>query len=269
MPTKFTDAEKAIDSAIRAFNKQIENAYTKLGYDHTITRNLVSTARSIFGKDAVRTMSTKYIDKKNIDYSTGEYHETIQVKRSKTVIQNAIKNGHIEMLNKATRFKNTTNNRDLDKYNGEYKSLYNVSQAYQKAIEQVRQYHTANLPQNVLDSMSGKSIAEKDKILEAYLKLSLTDDNINMQLFYNDLSTEIFAAYNQERSEMDDDDDYTETFLKMQEFANSYNSGDYNLALLFDARKARDNYLFSQQYKNDIEYAQGLNFSDFEDLNIF
>ena len=39
MAMKMNAAEKANDSIIRAFNKQIENAYRKLGYNHTVTQN--------------------------------------------------------------------------------------------------------------------------------------------------------------------------------------------------------------------------------------
>lgn len=269
MAMKLDSTEKAIDSAIRAYNRQLEQAYTKLGYDHTITRNLVSTARSIFGKDSVKYMGTKYIDKKNLDYSTGEYHETLQIKRDRKTITKAKDNNLIDMLNKATKFENKTGNKDLDKYNGTYKTLYNVSHAYNKAIEQVRAFHTANLPQHIKDVMKGKSVAEKDKILEGYLKTQTHTDNIDIQIFYNDLSSEIFATYSQARAEIDDADDYDENFLRMQEFAQNYNANNYNTDLLYQARRARDNWIFSQQYRNDLETIQGRTLEEFDDLNVF
>lgn len=267
---KLTDAQKQADSAIRAFNKQLEQAYTKLGYDHTVTRNLVSTARVIFGKDAIKTMNTKYVDKKNIDYSTGEYYETIQVKRSKDVLNKTIDNNLIKQLDKTLRFKNNTQNRDLDKYNGTYKSMFNVSNAYNKAVEQVRMFHQTHLPQHIRDALNNTtSISEKNKILESYQKSMTTTDNIDIQIFFNDLSSEVFAAYNQARNEIEDESDYTETFLKMQEFANAYNSNNYNMELLQQARRARDNFIYSQQYRDELEQISGNTFDQYDDLNIF
>lgn len=269
MAMKLTDAEKAVDSAIRAYNRQIEKAYTELGYDHTITRNLVSTARSIFGKDSVKTMKTKYIDKKNIDYSTGEYHETIQIKRTRDVLTKAINNNLIEQLNKATRFKNTTSNRSLDKHNGEYNRLYNVTMARNQAIEQLRMFHQSHLPEHIQNQMRGKSVAQKTDILNAYLKQMTTRDNIDTQIFFNDLASEVFAGYHQARNEIDDTYDYDENFLRMQEFATQYNANNYDMALLYDARRARDNWIYSQQYRDEIEDITGRTFNDFSDLNIF
>lgn len=269
MAMKLTEAEKTVDSAIRAYNRQLERAYSELGYDHTITRNLVSTARSIFGKDSVKTMEAKYVDRKNIDYSTGEYHETIQIKRTRAVINKAINNNLIDQLNKATRFKNTTNNRDLDKHNGEYNRLYNVTMARNKAIDQLRMFHQAHLPEHIQNQMRGKSVAQKADILNAYLKQMTTRDNIDTQIFFNDLASEVFDGYHQARNEIDDADDYDENFLRMQEFANQYNANNYDLSLLYDARRARDNWIYSQQYRDEIEDITGRTFSDFNDLNIF
>lgn len=267
---KLDTAEKAIDSAIRAYNKQLEQAYTKLGYDHTITRNLVSTARSIFGKDSITTMKTKYVDKKNIDMSTGEYFETIQIKRNRVTITKAKENNLVNLLNKAVKFENKTPNRELDKLNGTYKTMYNVSHAYNMAIEQLRAFHTANLPPHIQDAMKGKSVIEKDKILEGYLKTVTHADNIDIQLLYNDISTEVFATYSQARNEIDDNDDFDENFLRMQEFAQNYNANNYNSELLYQARRARDNWIFTQQYKSDLDYIQGKHtFDEFDDLNIF
>lgn len=270
MAMKLTDAQKAVDSAIRSYNRQLEKAYNELGYDHTITRNLVSTARSIFGKDAIKAMDTKYIDRKNIDYSTGEYHETIQIKRSKSILDKAISENLIDKLNKATRFTNKTSDRSLDKYNGTYNRLYNVTLARNTAIEQLRMFHQAHLPQSILDNMKGKSVAQKNDILQAYLKRVTTTDNIDMQIFYNDLASEVFAGYHQARDEIDNSYyDYDEAFLKMQEFAQNYNANNYDLNLLYEARRARDNWIYSQQYRDELEQIQGTSFNKFNDLNIF
>lgn len=270
MAMKLTNAEKAVDSAIRAYNRQIEKAYNELGYDHTVTRNLVSTARSIFGKDSIKTMATKYIDRKNIDYSTGEYHETIQIKRDRATLTKALNTNAIKMLDKATKFKNATSDRSLDKYNGQYNRMYNVTMARNKAIERVRAFHTAHLPDNIKEQMQGKSIAQKDKILDRYLRSMTTSDNIDTQLLYDDLASEVFEGYKQARNEIGNDpDDYDEDFLRMQEFANSYNENNFNMELLENARRARDNWLYSMQYQNELNEINGNSFSDFEDLNIF
>lgn len=270
MAMKLDATEKAIDSAIRAYNKQLEQAFAKLGYDHTITRNLVSTARSIFGKDSVKTMTTKHVDKKNIDMSTGEYFETIQIRRDRATISKAKEKNLISLLNKAVKYENKTRNRELDKFNGSYKTMYNVSHAYNNAVEQVRAFHTANLPEHIKDAMKGKSVVEKDKILEGYLKTITHTDNIDIQLLYNDISSEVFATYAQARQEIDDNDDFDENFLRMQEFAQNYNTHNYNSELLYQARMARENWIYSQQYKNELDEIQGKHtFDEFNDLNIF
>lgn len=266
---KLNETEKAIDSAIRAYNRQLEKAFNELGYDHTITRNLVSTARSIFGKDSIKVMSTKYIDKKNIDYSTGEYHETIQIKRDRATIAKAVNNNLVDQLNKATRFKNKTSDRSLDKYNGTFNRLYNVTLARNQAIEQLRMFHQAHLPQHIQDQMRGKSVAEKTQILNGYLATVTTSENIDMQLLYNDLTTEVFTVYKQSREEIEDGAyDYDEAFLKMQEFANNYNANNFDFDLLMQARRARDNWIYSQQYRQEMNEISN-RFTDYDDLNIF
>lgn len=270
MAMKLTAAQKAVDSAIRAYNRQIEKAYNELGYDHTVTRNLVATARSIFGKDNIKVMDTKYVDRKNIDYSTGEYHETIQIKRSKAVLDLAIQGKLVEQLNKATKFKNNTQDKSLDKYNGTYNRMYNVSMAVNQAVEQLRMFHQAHLPQHIIDAMVGRPVAQKNDILQAFLKQMTTRDNIDTQIFYNDLATEVFAGYHQARNEIDANDyDLDEAYLKMQEFAQNYNANNYDMSLLYEARRARDNWIYSQQYRDELEQIQGTSFSDFNDLNIF
>lgn len=229
---KMTPAEKANDSIIRAFNKQIENAYRKLGYNHTVTQNLVNQAKSIYGAQNLKEMKiTAGYTAGQIDKATGEIFGIPQINRNRANVSNGFK---AKALKAATQY--TAGDKK-----GQYKSMYDVTKAHQKAIEQVRQ--------DIIKKSSNKEIKKlmrysrrlenlteipikyrnkQEKAIHNYIKQfykELTKGRISQKLIENDLASEIFAAYEQAKEEDDDLELY-------QDFARNYHDGkelDYDL----------------------------------------
>jgi hypothetical protein len=202
MAMKLNAAEKANDSIIRAFNKQIENAYRNLGYNNTVTQNLVNKAISVYGKNAMKEMTiTIGYSPNQIDRTTGEIHAIPQIQRNRANVSNTTK---------AKALKAETQYTSGDK-KGQYKNMYDVSKAYQKAIKQARQ--------NIIKSLPNETIKTKTpKQLEREIRKKLTRERIAKQVLENDLASEIFAAYEQAKDDGDDIELY-------QEYANNYHSG--------------------------------------------
>ena len=206
---KMTPAEKANDSIIRAFNKQIENAYRKLGYNHTVTQNLVNQAKSIYGASNMKEMKiTAGYTAGQIDKTTGEIFGIPQINRNRANVSNGFK---AKALKAATQY--TAGNKK-----GQFKSMYDVTKAHQKAIEQVRQ--------SILKGISAGEIRNSTpKQLEKRIRKELKPERIQKQIIENDLASEIFAAYEQAK----EDDDDLELY---QDFARDYHDGkeiDYDL----------------------------------------
>lgn len=253
MASKLTSAQKSADSAIRAYNKQIEKAYRELGYNHTVTRNLVATAKSIFGGGQIKEQSIKSVSRAMIDATTGEVHAIPQISRSKQNLDRAVNQKLIKELDRRTKFKNTTGRADLDKYNGTYSRLYSVSMAKQDAINKAIQYNKANLPQDIKDALrSATTIKDKNDILDNYNRAHLTSDDIYRQIQYNDLASELFDAYHQTRNEFIEAgiDDFEDNpyFQQMQVFAENYNNGTFTDEQLVYALQARDYFVTSTGY---------------------
>lgn len=209
MAMKMTAAEKANDSIIRAFNKQIENAYRKLGYNHTVTQNLVNQAKSIYGAANMKEMKiTAGYTAGQIDKTTGEIFGIPQINRNRANVSNGMK---AKALKAATQY--TAGNKK-----GQFKSMYDVTKAHQKAIEQVRQSILKSIP-------AGEIRSSTPKQLEQRIKKELKPERIQKQIIENDLASEIFAAYEQAK----EDDDDLELY---QDFARNYHDGkeiDYDL----------------------------------------
>lgn len=209
MAMKMNAAEKANDSIIRAFNKQIENAYRKLGYNHTVTQNLVNQAKSIYGAANMKEMKiTAGYTAGQIDKTTGEIFGIPQINRNRANVSNGMK---AKALKAATQY--TAGNKK-----GQFKSMYDVTKAHQKAIEQVRQSILKSIPAGEIRSSSPKQ-------LEQRIKKELKPERIQKQIIENDLASEIFAAYEQAK----EDDDDLEIY---QDFARDYHDGkeiDYDL----------------------------------------
>ena len=209
MAMKMTAAEKANDSIIRAFNKQIENAYRKLGYNHTVTQNLVNQAKSIYGAANMKEMKiTAGYTAGQIVKTTGEIFGIPQINRNRANVSNGMK---AKALKAATQY--TAGNKK-----GQFKSMYDVTKAHQKAIEQVRQSILKSIP-------AGEIRSSTPKQLEQRIKKELKPERIQKQIIENDLASEIFAAYKQAK----EDDDDLELY---QDFARNYHDGkeiDYDL----------------------------------------
>lgn len=256
MASKLTDAQRVADSAIRAYNKQIEKAYRELGYNHTVTRNLVATAKSIFGSGQIKEQSIKSVTRAMIDVSTGEVHAIPQISRGKNNLDRAVNQKLIQELDRRTKFKNTTGRQDLNKYNGTYNRLYSVSMAKQNAINKTNQFLRTNIPDAVKAKLnSTPNIKEKNDIIDNYMRQSLTDDAIYRQIQYDDLASELFAQYHATTNEFIDAgiDDYEDNpyFKQMQVFAENYNNGTYTDEQLAYALQARDYFVTSTGYTND------------------
>lgn len=206
---KMTPAEKANDSIIRAFNKQIENAYRKLGYNNAVTQNLVNQAKSIYGAANMKEMKiTAGYTAGQIDKTTGEIFGIPQINRNRANVSNGIK---AKALKAATQY--TSGDKK-----GQYKSMYDVTKSHQKAIEQVRQSILKGIP-------AGEIRNSTPKQLEKRIKKELKPERIQKQIIENDLASEIFAAYEQAK----EDDDDLELY---QDFAHDYHAGkeiDYDL----------------------------------------
>lgn len=231
MAMKLNAAEKANDSVIRAFNKQIENAYRNLGYNNTTTQNLVNKAISIYGKNAMKEMSiTLGYSPNQIDRTTGEIHVIPQIQRNRANVSNTTK---------AKALKAETQYTSGDK-KGQYKNMYDVSKAYQKAIKQARQ--------NIIKSLPNETIKTKTpKQLEIEIRKKLTRDRIAKQVLENDLASEIFAAYEQAKEDGDDIELY-------QEYANNYHSGgDVDLDLINRIAEQRYQTLVDKSLDNPDE----------------
>lgn len=231
MAMKLNAAEKANDSVIRAFNKQIENAYRNLGYNNTVTQNLVNKAISIYGKNAMKEMRiTVGYSPNQIDRTTGEIHAIPQIQRNRANVSNTTK---------AKALKAETQYTSGDK-KGQYKNMYDVSKAYQKAIKQARQ--------NIIKSLPNETIRTKTpKQLEREIMKKLTRERIAKQVLENDLASEIFAAYEQAKEDGDDIELY-------QEYANNYHSGgDTDLDLINRIAEQRYQTLVDKSLENPDE----------------
>lgn len=209
MAMKMNAAEKSNDSIIRAFNKQIENAYRKLGYNHTVTQNLVNQAKSIYGAANMKEMKiTAGYTAGQIDKTTGEIFGIPQINRNRANVSNGMK---AKALKAATQY--TAGNKK-----GQFKSMYDVTKAHQKSIEQVRQSILKGIP-------AGEIRSSTPQQLEKRIRKELKPERIQKQIIENDLASEIFAAYEQAK----EDDDDLELY---QDFARNYHDGkelDYDL----------------------------------------
>lgn len=250
----YTAEQKSADNVIRSLNRQIEKAYRELGYNHNVTRNLVSIARSTFGAGNMREMKiTVGYSPSQIDVSTGEIHAIPQIKRNTSTLTQK----NADAILKATRFKNNSTSRpDRDKYNGTYNRMFSVTMARENAINKVLQASKAQLPQYIKDALkNAHSISDKNDIITAYEKSQLTEANIMRQIQYDDLMGELFEQYHQTRNEFIDAgiEDYedNEYFQRMQNAVNAYNDGTFTDDTLMQAMKARDEFLLSTGYTAD------------------
>ena len=235
MAMKMTAVEKANDSIIRAFNKQIENAYRKLGYNHTVTQNLVNQAKSIYGATNMKEMKiTAGYTAGQIAKTTGEIFGIPQINRNRANVSNVMK---AKALKAATQY--TAGDKK-----GQFKSMYDVTKAHQKAINQVRQ--------SILKGISAGEIrSSTPQQLEKRIRKELKPERIQKQIIENDLASEIFAAYEQAKEDGDD--------LKLyQDFARDYHNGkEFDYDLLSQINTARYESMLEKSLENP-EFKVGL-----------
>lgn len=205
MAMKLNAQQKAADSAIRAFNAQIEKAYKTLGADNTITKNLVATAKSLYGAGGMREMKIRPhgVVGSIVNPVTGEVSPIPQIARNKANLNNAYKAKELK-----ARTQYTTGSKK-----GQYKNMYDVTRAYQKAIKQVRQNILKDMPTRYRRTHTPKEIQRE-------INRQMTSDKIQKQQLENDLASEIFAKYAAAQSNPDDDDD----FEYLQMLANQYHA---------------------------------------------
>lgn len=205
MASKLTPQQKAADSTIRAFNAQIERAYKTLGANNTVTINLVNTAKSLYGASGMREMKIKPhgVVGAMVNPATGEAAPIPQITRTKENLNNAYK---AKELKGRTQY--TTGSRK-----GQYKNMFDVTRAHQKAIKQVRQ--------NIVKAMTPQyRRSHTPKEIQKEVNRQMTNEMIRTQQLENDLASEIFAKYAKARQNDDDEFEY------YQRLANEYHNNN-------------------------------------------
>lgn len=243
MAMKLNPSEKAVDSIIRAYNAQIEKAYRTLGYNHTVTQNLVNKAASIFGKGAMKEMKiTQGYSEGQINKSTGEIYGIPQIQRNRTTLGQTTK---AKALKNAVQF--TQGDRK-----GQYKSMYDVTKAHQRAIQQVRQSILKQIPNEKIKTLSPKQI-------EREIKRNLTPDKIRKRIAENDLASEIFDAYAKAKENGEDTELY-------EDFAKDFHAGnDIDLDLIRSIQEQRYNTMLAKSLENP-EDSTGLTGQELNDF---
>lgn len=229
---KLNAVEKANDSIIRQYNKQIEKSVRQLGFNNTITQNLINTATQIFGSNSMKAMKVKIgFSQNQINENTGEIIGIPQISRTRATLSQTAKARELRATTQYTR----------GELKGNYKSLYNVTKAYQKSIRLATQKIRANLPQNIIE----KSKTNPNAVNE-YISANLTNEAIQNQINYDDLASEIFEAY----EELKDLGDDTEEFEKFAHFYHDERNNYSDDALLNYIKEKRDELL---RYKSKDE----------------
>lgn len=232
MAMKLNAVEKANDNIIRQYNKQIEKSVRQLGFNNTITQNLINTATQIFGSNSMKSMKvTIGFSRNQINENTGEIIGIPQISRTRATLSQTAKAKELRATTQYTR----------GELKGNYKSLYNVTKAYQKSIRLATQKIRANLPQNIIEQSKTKPNAVNE-----YINANLTNEAIQNQTNYDDLASEIFEAY----EELKDLGDDTEEFEKFAHFYHDERNNYSDDALLNYIKEKRDELL---RYKTKDE----------------
>lgn len=232
MAMKLNAVEKANDSIIRQYNKQIEKSVRQLGFNNTITQNLINTATQIFGSNSMKAMKVKIgFSQNQINENTGEIIGIPQISRTRATLSQTAKAKELRAITQYTR----------GELKGNYKSLYNVTKAYQKSIRLAAQKIRANLPQNIIEQSKTNPNAVNE-----YINANLTNEAIQNQTNYDDLASEIFEAY-EELKDLGDDTGEFENFAHFYHDERNNYSDD---ALLNYIKEKRDELL---RYKSKDE----------------
>lgn len=262
MAMKLNASEKQADNFIRSLNKQIEKAYKDLGYNHPVTRNLVHTAKAIVGKDNIKYMSQKSYKNNQMDMSTGEVHEIPQISRTRKAL-NAL-TATTKVFNQSTGHMTKTSK--LEQIQKQYytsqgiATRYDVTKAHQKAIE--REMQRRRVEYTNTHKGTGKKFFDE---VDAYQR-AFTEKELNKQLYFDVIASDIFEKYKQAKDNGDEDiDDYTM-------FADMYNHGD-NIEdfenIVQQAMVKRDETLHNMAYTDEQleqELSRGQSLLNYMDL---
>lgn len=189
MAMKLNDVEKRNDSIIRTFNKQIENAYRKLGVNHTVTQNLVKAAKSIYGDNLKSMKITIGYSPNQVDKSTGEIRAIPQIPRTRATLSQS---------NKARELKNETKYATGSAH-GVFKSPYNVTKAHQRAVKKAMQKATSLMPDELAappsKTATSAQIKHHKQKQREFMKKAFTNKAVREVQDYDDLASEVWEKY--------------------------------------------------------------------------
>lgn len=177
--------EKTVDNVLRQYNSQLSKAYKQLGEKHTVSANLVNNAISIYGEENIR------FTKDGVP----------QIKRNRSTVN---------MYTKAMDLKSESQYTQGE-FKGNYKRMYDVTKAYQKAINQVRQQARNKVPAVFMEI---KDLKKRSAAINKWINAQTTKANINRMLKINDMISEMYTQYN-------DDNDDNEL---LNQFANDFHT---------------------------------------------
>lgn len=184
--------EKTVDNVLRQYNSQLSKAYKQLGEKHTVSANLVNNAISIYGEENIR------FTKDGVP----------QIKRNRSTVN---------MYTKAMDLKSESQYTQGE-FKGNYKRMYDVTKAYQKAINQVRQQARNKVPAVFMEI---KDLKKRSAAINKWINAQTTKANINRMLKINDMISEMYTQYN-------DDNDDNEL---LNQFANDFHTDTDNMNL--------------------------------------
>ena len=185
MAMKMGVNEKAVDNVLRQYNAQLSKAYKQLGEKHTVSSNLINNAISIYGEENIR------FTKDGVP----------QIKRNRSTVN---------MYTKAMDLKSESQYTQGE-FKGNYKRMYDVTKAYQKAINQVRQQSRNKVPDEFMEI---KDLKKRSSAINKWINAQTTKANINRMLKINDMISEMYTQYN-------DDNDDNEL---INQFANDFHA---------------------------------------------
>lgn len=185
MAMKMGVNEKTVDNVLRQYNSQLSKAYKQLGEKHTVSANLVNNAISIYGEENIR------FTKDGVP----------QIKRNRSTVN---------MYTKAMDLKSESQYTQGE-FKGNYKRMYDVTKAYQKAINQVRQQARNKVPAVFMEI---KDLKKRSAAINKWINAQTTKANINRMLKIDDMISEMYTQYN-------DDNDDNEL---LNQFANDFHT---------------------------------------------
>lgn len=192
MAMKMGVNEKTVDNVLRQYNSQLSKAYKQLGEKHTVSSNLINNAISIYGEENIR------FTKDGVP----------QIKRNRATVN---------MYTKAMKLKSESQYTQGE-FKGNYKRMYDVTKAYQKAINQVLQQARNKVP---AEFMEIKDLKKRSTAINKWINTQTTKSNINRMLKINDMISEMYTQYN-------DDNDDNEL---INQFANDFHTDTDSMSL--------------------------------------